>query len=132
MDCPVKPGMRSFAKAAIDSTRADGLDCMAEAIANELAATQSTVMSFAYFDWITHHAEVRGDKCALIDLATQRRLSYRALDERIDRIAAHLATLGVGRGERVAVLAPNTTDILEVQFACFRLAAIFVPLNTRL
>ena len=89
-------------------------------------------MSFAYFDWIAHHAEVRGDKTALIDLATQRRLTYRALDERIDRLATHLASLGVKRGERVAVLAPNTTDILEVQFACFRLAAIFVPLNTRL
>src|SRR5258708_40093067 len=89
-------------------------------------------MSFAYFDWIAHHAEVRGDKTALIDLATQRRLTYRALDERIDRLAAHLAGLGVKRGERVAVLAPNTTDILEIQFACFRLAAIFVPLNIRL
>src|SRR5437868_11927886 len=89
-------------------------------------------MSFAYFDWITHHAEVRGDKTALVDLATQRRLSYRTLDQRIDRLASHLAGLGVRRGERVAVLAPNTTDILEVQFACFRLAAIFVPLNTRL
>ena len=89
-------------------------------------------MSFAYFDWIAHHAEVRGDKTALIDLATQRRLTYRALDERIDRLAAHLSSLGVKRGDRVAVLAPNTTDILEVQFACFRLAAIFVPLNTRL
>ena len=89
-------------------------------------------MSFAYFDWIAHHAEVRGDKTALVDLATQRRLTYRSLDERIDRLAAHLASLGVTRGGRVAVLAPNTTDILEVQFACFRLAAIFVPLNTRL
>src|SRR5438270_12511054 len=89
-------------------------------------------MSFAYFDWIAHHAEVRGDKTALVDLATQRRLTYRAFDERIDRLATHLAALGAKRGERVAVLAPNTTDILEVQFACFRLAAIFVPLNTRL
>src|SRR6201746_1979360 len=89
-------------------------------------------MSFTYFDWIAHHAEVRGDKTALIDLATQRRLTYTALDERIDRLAAHLAAVGVTRGERVAVLAPNTTDILEVQFACFRLAAIFVPLNIRL
>jgi fatty-acyl-CoA synthase len=89
-------------------------------------------MSFAYFDWIAHHAGVRGDRTALVDLATLRRLSYRTLDERIDRLASHLAGLGVKRGERVAVLAPNTTDILEVQFACFRLAAIFVPLNTRL
>ncbi|WP_322514095.1 long-chain fatty acid--CoA ligase [Rhodopseudomonas palustris] len=89
-------------------------------------------MSFAYFDWITHHAEARPDRIALIDLTTQRTLTYRVLDERVDRLAAHLATLGVGRGDRVAVLAANTTDTLEVQFACFRLGAIFVPLNVRL
>src|SRR3979411_1313081 len=89
-------------------------------------------MSFASFDWIAHHAEVRGDKTAAIDLATQRRLTYRAFDERIDRLATHLVSLGGTRGDRVAVLAPNTTDILEVQFACFRLAVIFVPLNIRL
>jgi len=64
-------------------------------------------MSFAYFDWIAHHAEVRGDKTALIDLATQRRLTYRALDERTDRLAAHLARLGVKRGERVAIMGPS-------------------------
>src|SRR5262249_47592432 len=38
----------------------------------------------------------------------------------------------VKRGDRVAVLALNTTDTLEVQFACGRLGAIFVPLNVRL
>ena len=38
----------------------------------------------------------------------------------------------VERGDRVAVLALNTTDTLEVQFACGRLGAVFLPLNTRL
>ena len=41
-------------------------------------------------------------------------------------------TLGVARGDRVAVLALNTTDTLEVQFACGRIGAVFLPLNTRL
>ena len=40
--------------------------------------------------------------------------------------------LGVQRGDRVAVLALNTTDTLEVQFACGRIGAVFLPLNTRL
>ena len=38
----------------------------------------------------------------------------------------------VERGDRVAVLALNTTDTLEVQFACGRIGAVFLPLNTRL
>ncbi len=36
------------------------------------------------------------------------------------------------RVRRFRVLAQNTTDIFEAQFACFRLGAIFVPLNWRL
>ncbi len=89
-------------------------------------------MTFRYYDWVAHHARAHGHKTAAIDLATQRRFTYSEWDERIDRLAAHLASLGVARGERVGVLAPNTTDTLEVQFACFRLGAIFVPLNIRL
>ena len=51
----------------------------------------------------------------------------------ISRLATHLRDrLGVIRGDRVAVLALNTTDTLEVQFACFRIGAVFLPLNTRL
>ena len=40
--------------------------------------------------------------------------------------------LDIRRGDRVAVLALNTTDTLEVQFACGRIGAVFLPLNTRL
>src|SRR4051812_33451637 len=94
----------------IDFGRAAGLDRSARSDCERAARAGEPIMSFAYFDWIAHHAEVRGDKTALIDLATQRRLTYRALDERTDRLAAHLASLGVKRGGRVAVLAPNTTD----------------------
>ena len=57
----------------------------------------------------------------------------RRFDARISRLATHLRDkLGVTRGDRVAVLALNTTDTLEVQFACGRIGAVFLPLNTRL
>lgn len=86
-----------------------------------------------YYDWVAHHAMRTPDKIALIDLGTERRLSYATLHDRIARLATFLRdSHSVGRGDRVAVLAQNTTDTLEVQFACGRLGAIFVPLNTRL
>ena len=57
----------------------------------------------------------------------------RELDARVSRLATHLRdALKVKRGDRVAVLALNTTDTLEVQFACGRIGAVFLPLNTRL
>ena len=90
-------------------------------------------MAVRYYDWIAHHGRRTPNKVAVIDLASERRFSYAQLDARISRLASFLRhTLKVSRGERVAVLALNTTDTLEVQFACGRLGAIFVPLNTRL
>src|SRR5688572_14262379 len=92
-----------------------------------------SILAVRYYDWIAHHGRRTPDKIALIDLASGRRFSYAHLDERTSRLAAHLRDrLGVGRGDRVAVLALNTTDTLEVQFACGRLGAVFLPLNNRL
>ena len=89
-------------------------------------------MSFAYFDWISHHAEARGHRTAAIDLSTGRRFTYREWDERIDRLAAHLSSLGVKKDERVVVLAANSTDFLETQFACFPPRRDLHPVNIRL
>src|SRR4051812_44643167 len=90
-------------------------------------------MAVKYFDWIARHAERTPSKLAAIDLGAERKFSYKSFDERIGRLAAYLRqSLGVARGDRVAVLAHNSTNTLEVQFACGRLAAIFVPLNNRL
>jgi fatty-acyl-CoA synthase len=86
-----------------------------------------------YYDWIAHFARRTPHKVAAVDLASERRFTYAAFDARISRLASHLREeLKIVRGDRVAVLALNTTDTLELQFACGRLGAVFVPLNTRL
>jgi fatty-acyl-CoA synthase len=86
-----------------------------------------------HYDWIAHFARRTPDKPAVIDLACERRLTYAQFDARISRLAAHLRDhLRIARGDRIAVLAMNTTDTLEVQFACGRIGAVFLPLNTRL
>ena len=84
------------------------------------------------YDWIDHHARNRGDKEAIRDLATERSFTYAALDRRIDALSAHLGSLGIGRGDRVAVLAHNGVEFFDVQFACARTGAICVLLNWRL
>jgi fatty-acyl-CoA synthase len=61
-----------------------------------------------------------------------RALTYRDLAERIDALAGGLAARGVRRGDRVAYLGPNDIATFVTFFACGRLGAIFVPLNTRL
>src|SRR5262245_1602202 len=90
-------------------------------------------MPTRHYDWIAHHAARRPDAPATVELETGRRLTYRAFDRRITALARHLhGACGVGSGARVALLAHNSTYTFELQFACFRLGAIFVPLNWRL
>ena len=90
-------------------------------------------MTTPSYDWIAHHALVRGDKLAMHDLATGRKFTYREMNERNSRLAQALRDeFGITRGDRVAVLAENDTNFFETQFACWKLGAIFVPLNWRL
>jgi fatty-acyl-CoA synthase len=86
-----------------------------------------------YYDWIAHYGRRTPDKVAAVDLSSERSFTYAQCDARISRLATHLRDhLGIARSDRVAVLALNTTDTLEVQFACGRIGAVFLPLNTRL
>ena len=84
------------------------------------------------YDWIAHHAAQRPAKQAVRDLGSDRSFSYTDLDQRADAMAAYLASLGIGRGDRVAVLAHNGVEFFDVQFACARTGSICVLLNWRL
>lgn len=59
-------------------------------------------------------------------------ISYAMLADRADRLARHLASRGVGRGDRVAVLSENRFEYVETQLACARLGAIAACQNWRL
>src|ERR1700736_1424702 len=60
-------------------------------------------MSVRSYDWIAHHAQVRPDKVAMIDLRTDRRITYVEMHCRVDRLCAVLhRELGVVAGDRVA------------------------------
>jgi long-chain acyl-CoA synthetase len=74
------------------------------------------------------------DKVAIIDLfgGRERCATYRQLDQRMDRVAAMLARIGVRPGERVAMLVGNRTEFVEFFFGAMRAGAIPLPLNTRL
>src|SRR5256885_10069261 len=60
-------------------------------------------------------------------------LTYAAFAARIATAARALKSqLGVGRGDRVAILSLNHPDYLVLLYACARLGAMLVPLNWRL
>src|SRR6202051_1821707 len=59
-------------------------------------------------------------------------LTFRELHDRVARIAAALSRLGLGAGDRLAVLLPNGPEYIELVYACSWLGGIVVPINTRL
>lgn len=71
-----------------------------------------------------------GAKVALVD--EQRELTYDGLAREVDGLAGRLAALGVGAGDRVALLFGNGIPYTTAVFATWRLGAIAVPLNGRL
>jgi acyl-CoA synthetase (AMP-forming)/AMP-acid ligase II len=81
--------------------------------------------------WLTQllerNRQCRPDRLALVD--EQRRVTWSQFHDRTLELARGLADLGVGRGDRVAVLSKDRVEVLETYFALARLGALFVPLN---
>ncbi|HMA10227.1 MAG TPA: acyl-CoA synthetase [Ramlibacter sp.] len=57
------------------------------------------------------------------------RWTFAQFDAVVDRVAAGLAGLGVGKASRVAVLARNSHAFAALRFALARLGAVLVPIN---
>jgi len=76
------------------------------------------------------HAHVRPNKTALI--CGERSLTYAEFNTRARRIANALSSLGVKAGDRVAVMAYNSIEALEIAAGLSKLSAVGVLLNYRL
>jgi acyl-CoA synthetase (AMP-forming)/AMP-acid ligase II len=80
-------------------------------------------------DYVQHHAETVPEREAIV--FGTRRLSYRALDQLVDRCAASLSHVGIGRGDRIAMLTTPRPEFAVVLLAAQRIGAIWVGLNPR-
>ena len=70
------------------------------------------------FDLVWLSAERTPDHIAIVDDETARSLTYRALIEEIETVAAGLAERKVGAGDRVATALPGCFDHCIVLLAC--------------
>ncbi|MGW4792895.1 AMP-binding protein [Nonomuraea sp. NPDC004297] len=87
------------------------------------------IHSLSLSDVLADHARSRPQVTAVVD--GTHRLTYPELDERVTRLAAALAGLGVSGGDRVLWLGQNSSAVLELLLACSRLGALFCPANWR-
>jgi len=84
-------------------------------------------------DWVGRRAMLSPDKVALIDaIHGGAAITYRTWNRAANRAAHFLSALGVMKGDRVAVLAHNSVEYLDLWFACGKLGAILQTLNWRL
>jgi acyl-CoA synthetase (AMP-forming)/AMP-acid ligase II len=79
------------------------------------------------------YAFTRPQSPAIIDTASDRRISFGGLDERVRRAANGLRDgIGLADGDRVAIVSKNSIEFQELYFACGRSGLIAQPLNWRL
>lgn len=85
-------------------------------------------MDFGYFlRRLDHGSYVDPDKEAVV--FRDERVTYRALRDRSYRLAQALSSLGVSKGDRVAILLRNRSEWFDVFFASASLGAVMVPVN---
>ena len=70
-----------------------------------------------------------GERTAAVFRAAGERWTYDQLARRVDRFAAGLLSLGLYKGDRIGIWAPNRPEWLIAQFATARIGLILVNIN---
>ncbi|KAL4925740.1 putative AMP-binding enzyme [Aspergillus undulatus] len=70
-----------------------------------------------------------GDRTAVISKHQNDRVTYAGLEARSNALARGLESVGVRKGDRVAVMLGNSMEHATVTYALFKLGAILVPIN---
>ncbi len=81
----------------------------------------------SHYEHIKQTTAESGDLIALVFMGNE--ITYRKMQENIDRIAAALTDLGVKKGDRVALMLPNCPEYVYTYYACMKLGAIVVQMN---
>ncbi|WP_110205235.1 AMP-binding protein [Nocardioides daejeonensis] len=95
------------------------------------------LVPFSVSDFVNRAATVYGDRIGVIDEPDQPApslgsLTYREMHERAARMAARLDELGIGVGDRVAVVSHNSARLLTAFFGVAGYGRVLVPVNFRL
>ena len=83
-------------------------------------------------DWLEKRANMTPDRVALVDYVKKAETTFAAWNARANRTANYLSSLGVGKGDRVAVYSSNCSEYLDLFWAASKIGAILQNLNWRL
>jgi fatty-acyl-CoA synthase len=96
----------------------------------DLDKTAANFVALSPVSFVERSAEVFGDLPAVLHGA--RRFTWAQTRERSARLASALRALGIGRGDTVSAMLPNTPEMVEAHYAVPALNAVLNTLNTRL
>ena len=85
-------------------------------------------------DYLARRELYSPEKLAFVDAGKhpEWRFTYRQANQRANKLANWLKGMGIAKGDRVAILARDGYEHLDVFFACSKLGAIHTALNWRL
>lgn len=101
---------------------AEHYDALPKTPANHVALTP---LSF-----LRRTADVNPDKLAVV--YGDRRYTWGDIDERTTRLASALVERGVGIGDTVSVMCPNTPELFDAHFGVAKAGGVLNAINTRL
>ena len=81
---------------------------------------------------LQQRASAAPDKVFLLSEADERQFTYREFEQAVARAAGMLAAHGIGKGDVVSLLLPNSVEYIVAYFACWRLGALAGPVNGHL
>ena len=84
----------------------------------------------ALTEFISRNAEWYPEKTAIVFKG--QKLSWKAFNQRINRIANRLLQSGLAKGDRVAILSRNCLEYPEIMFGALKAGAAIVPMSTML
>ena len=80
--------------------------------------------------WLEHWAEVTPDKEYIVYSDRNLRWTWKQFNERVDDMARGLVAIGVTRESHVGIWAANVPDWLTLLYACAKIGAVYITVNT--
>ena len=81
-------------------------------------------------DWLEHWAETTPDKEYLVYSDRNLRFTWKQFNNRVNDMAKGLLAIGVDKGDHVGLWATNVPDWLTFMFACAKIGAVCITVNT--
>ena len=97
---------------------------------DELPQTPANYAPLSPISFLQRAASVHPERTAIIHGELRR--TWAQTDERCRRLASALQKHGIGRGDTVAVMAPNVPELYEAHFGVLMAGAVLNALNVRL